>query len=80
MENFKAISNQLNKGIFSTRFSVIVLADTWCDKAANKNSLLDFENYYSFHQTRKTKKSGEIWQEAKLISLMMQYKPLLLKL
>ena len=80
MENFKTISNQLNKGSFSTRFNVIVLADTWCDKTVNENSLLDLENYYSFHQTRKNKKSGEIWQEAKLISLMMQYKPLLLKL
>ena len=42
------------------KFSVIVLAESWCDEAANKTSLLDLENYNSVHKTRKNKKGGGI--------------------
>ena len=69
VENFIAISEQLNKDNFSTlhlnirnlnaniykfseflaslngSFSVTVLTESWCNETANKNSLLNQENY-----------------------------------
>ena len=37
-------------------FSVVVVTDTWWDKAANKNSVLEIPNYSALHKTRKNKK------------------------
>ena len=37
-------------------FSVPVLTESWCNETANKNSLLNLENYYSVHETRSNKK------------------------
>ena len=84
VDNFIAISEQLNKDNFSIlhlnirslnanidnfrgflasldgNFSVIVLTESWCDETANENSLLNLDNYFSVHQTRKNKKGGGI--------------------
>ena len=70
VENFIAISEQLNKDNFSIlhlnirslhgNFSAIVLTESWCDETANENSLLSLDNYYSLHQTRDNKKGGGI--------------------
>ena len=82
VENFIAISEQLNKDNFSIlhlnirsrnanignfreflaslngNFSVIVLTESWCDETANESFLVNFDNYYSVHQTRNNKKGG----------------------
>ena len=41
-------------------FSVIVLTEPWSDETANENSLSNFSNYYSVHQTRNNKKGGGV--------------------
>ena len=84
VDNFIAISKQLNKDNFSIlhlnirslnanidnfreflaslngNFSVIVLTESWCDETVNENFLLNLDNYFSIHQTRKNKKGGGI--------------------
>ena len=55
-------------------FSVIVYTESWFDETANENSLLNLENYYFVHQTKKYIKWGGICiyiqkqQEFKLIN------------
>ena len=44
----------------SLNFSVIVLTESWHSETANENSLLNLDNYYSVHQTRKNKKGRGI--------------------
>ena len=34
--------------------------ESWCDETANANSLLNLDNYFSVHQTRKNIKGGGI--------------------
>ena len=47
-------------GSLNGNFSVIVLTESCCDEAANENSLLSLDNYYSVHQTRNNKKGDSI--------------------
>ena len=85
VDNFIAISEQLNKDHFSIlhlsirslnanidnfreflaslngNFSVIVLTESCCDETTIENSLLNLNNYFSVHQTRKNKKGGGIF-------------------
>ena len=53
IDNFREFLASLNGN-----FSVIVLTESWCDETANENSLLNLDNYFSVHQTRKNKKGG----------------------
>ena len=34
--------------------------ESWCDETVNENSLLNLDNFYSVHQTRKNKKGDNI--------------------
>ena len=56
IDNFREFLASLEIG----NFSVIVLTESWCDETANGNSLLNLDNNFSVHQTRKNKKSGGI--------------------
>ena len=48
IDNFKEFLAHLNGN-----FSVNVLTGSRCNETANENSLLNLDNYYSVHQTRK---------------------------
>ena len=41
-------------------FSVIALTESWREETANENSLLDLENNYSVHQTKKNREGAGV--------------------
>ena len=57
IDNFRKFLASLKES-----FSVIVLTEScWCDRLSNENSLLNLDNYYSVHQTRKNEKGGNMY-------------------
>ena len=56
--NIKNLSKNIGKlniflASFNGHFRIAVVSETWCDKKANKNSILKIPNYSTLHEKKK---------------------------